>query len=206
ADRAVMGVLRTAFAARGPREGVGPVVYDTSNLRVYEPYSSSVMMAMQERGIEFRVSDEGMVRQLGEGRRATARESVRVYQLEGLAAVDHDADCRLVLASQVTGDDAAAAAVSAEWATNALLSGELAVVDDSVLSDEDSMLVSSAIGGDPQALRQVVYGGGLSRVVADGALAAEGVDAAELLRRAWEVDVWMSSTYALFATLPGTCP
>ena len=87
ADRAVNPVLEEVFAALGALEDVGPVRYDTDTLRVFEPYSSAVMMELQARGIEFRVSNEGMVRQLGNRRRASGDERVTVFQLEGIDAL-----------------------------------------------------------------------------------------------------------------------
>ena len=65
------------------------MVYDVSNLRVFEPYSSTMMMRMQELGIEFRVTDEGLVRQLGPSRRADGTETTRVFQLQGVEALDY---------------------------------------------------------------------------------------------------------------------
>ena len=48
------------------------------------------MMRLQELGIEFRTTDEGMVRQLGDARRADGTEHTRVFQLEGRSAIDVD--------------------------------------------------------------------------------------------------------------------
>ena len=75
ADYAAMPALRRVFRELEPLRAGEPVVYDVSNVRVFEPYSSAVMMRLQELGIEFRVTDEGMVRQLGESRRADGTET-----------------------------------------------------------------------------------------------------------------------------------
>ena len=45
--------------------------------------AAPIMMRLQELGIEFRTTDEAMVRQLGDGRRADGTERTRVFQLEG---------------------------------------------------------------------------------------------------------------------------
>ena len=89
--------------------GFEPVLYDISTLRIYEPYSSTMMMWMQEDGIEFRVDDEGMVRQLGEARRADGTEPTRIFQLEGVEArTFHGPECLLAEASALTPTDDAA--------------------------------------------------------------------------------------------------
>jgi hypothetical protein len=91
--------VRASLPAAGLDE-VDPVRYDTSNLRIYEPYSSAVMLRLQELGVEFRVSDPALVRQLGEERRSDGGEHVRLFQLEGIDALADDVDaCLLVRAS-----------------------------------------------------------------------------------------------------------
>jgi len=87
-------------------DGFDPVLYDISTLRIYEPFSSTMMMWLQERDIEFRVDDEGMVRQLGEARRADGTEPTRIFQLEGVAARTFDGpECLLAEASLLTTED-----------------------------------------------------------------------------------------------------
>ena len=63
------------------------MVYDVGNLRPFEPWSAAVQMRLRELGIEFRVSDEGMVRQLGNGRRADGSEVTTLRQIERSAAL-----------------------------------------------------------------------------------------------------------------------
>jgi hypothetical protein len=87
-------------------DGFAPVLYDISTLRIYEPYSSTMMMWLQEREIEFRVDNEGMIRQLGEARRADGTEPTRIFQLEGVAArTFRGPECLLAEASLLTNDD-----------------------------------------------------------------------------------------------------
>ena len=64
------------------------VVLDASNLRYLEPYSAVVMAAMQQADVDLRVTDEGLVRQLGNARRAVGDEPLTVYLLEGRAALE----------------------------------------------------------------------------------------------------------------------
>ena len=111
ADYAAMPVLRRVFRELEPLRAGEPVVYDVSNVRVFEPYSSAVMMRLQELGIEFRVTDEGMVRQLGESRRADGTEATRVFQLEHAAALDYSGPaCRVAIASALDPAEEAEAA------------------------------------------------------------------------------------------------
>ena len=90
-----------------------PVLYDVSTVRVFEPYSSTMMMWMQERDIEFRVDDEGMIRQLGEARRADGSEPTTIFQLQGSDARTYDGPaCVVAESSSLTdADDADALAL-----------------------------------------------------------------------------------------------
>ncbi|MFK7919517.1 MAG: hypothetical protein AB8G14_15690 [Ilumatobacter sp.] len=86
ADIATMPTMRRVEPQLEVLAAHQPVLYDVSTLLVFEPYSSTMMMWMQERGIEFRVDDEGMIRQLGEARRADGTEPTTVFQLQGSTA------------------------------------------------------------------------------------------------------------------------
>ena len=59
------------------------VLFDPSTLRFAEPYSWPVLAAMAANSVDLVVDNEGMVRQLGEGRRADGGESRRLVLLEG---------------------------------------------------------------------------------------------------------------------------
>lgn len=102
ADRHAMLALRRIFPELGSLRGVQPVWYDVANLRPFEPYSTAIMMDLQARGIEFRVTEEGMIRQLGEGRRADGSEPARLFQLQGEEAIRYDGPaCRIAMASDL---------------------------------------------------------------------------------------------------------
>jgi hypothetical protein len=64
----------------------GTILFDVSSLRFAEPYSTPVMYALQRQGVDFVVEDEGMVRQLGDGREADGDEPARMYLRLGDAA------------------------------------------------------------------------------------------------------------------------
>ena len=59
-------------------EGEGPFLFEVEGLRFAEPYSVAIQAELQRRGIEFRSTDEGIVRQLGESRRADGTERTRL--------------------------------------------------------------------------------------------------------------------------------
>lgn len=207
ADRAVEPNLSVVFRSLEPLRQYQPVRYRTDNLRVYEPYSSAVMMRMQEMGIEFRVEDPGMVRQLGDGRRSDGSEAVEVFQLEAVAAMQYDGPaCRLAYTSLVTGGAASTAIAAAEWASEALRTGDIAVLDDADLDSADAALFEGVAAGDDTAVVDLVYRGNLSRLLAAGVLEVAGTDADQLLDDMRIVDQWIATTYGLYANLPGSCP
>lgn len=87
ADRAAADTLARTFDDLGAFEPGGAVRYDIGNLRPFEPWSSAVKMRLRELGIAFTVDDGGMVRQLGNGRRADGTEVTTLRQIERSAAL-----------------------------------------------------------------------------------------------------------------------
>lgn len=67
-----------------------PAQFDTSNLRFAEPFSGTVLLTLLDNDQPVTVVDEGFVRQLGEGRRASGDERwmVRVLEHDAALAVD----------------------------------------------------------------------------------------------------------------------
>ena len=96
ADRAATG---TAMALVDQLSSYRPgerVLFDISVLRFAEPYSGPVLAALAREGVDVVVTDDGMVRQLGERRRAKGDERLRIELLEGLAAEQPPAGARRV--------------------------------------------------------------------------------------------------------------
>jgi hypothetical protein len=180
-------------------------VYDTSNVRVFEPYSSTMMMFLQQRGVEFRVQDEGMVRQLGNGRRADGTETVTLFQLESEQALLYDGPaCQLAVTSALSPEEERTARADADALADAIVTGELGV-DTSEFTDADPLgLLDAAITGDRNAARTLVLDGTLSRWVSNGWADIGDVDqAARRLRR---IDDWWTTAFGLFATGLDDCP
>ena len=149
------------------------VVLDASNLRYLEPYSAVVMSAMQQAGVDLRVTDEGLVRQLGNARRADGDEPATVYLLEAREAL-----------TVPTGSERIAFTSPLDQASiDQLLAGEAAMIDEItafgiVLSPDGERLAAEGAFGitateivdasfDPETF---VRGGLAAELVAAGAL------------------------------------
>lgn len=66
----------------------GPYLVDVSNLYFGEPYSTPTMLELQRHGVGFLVDEEGLVRQLGEGRRFKGQADGRLYLEIGEQALE----------------------------------------------------------------------------------------------------------------------
>ncbi|MCU1502823.1 MAG: hypothetical protein JWM12_2177, partial [Ilumatobacteraceae bacterium] len=214
ADRDAMPALRQVFGQLDVLATSSPLLFDLSNLVPFEPYSSAVMMRLQELGIEFRVSDPAMVRQLGNRRRATGRERTSIFQLEGLDAVLYDGSaCRVASASALGAAATSAAAAGAAALAGRLAAGQLAVDADRLPPDDRVRYETATAGGvgpggaslGPAAAAsasRLVDDGTVARWVADGSARLSDDDRATL----GLVGRWVSTAYALFANDPATCP
>ncbi len=205
ADYATMPTMRRIMPNIAQLADVAPVLYDISNLRPFEPYSSTMMMTMQDMDIEFRVDDEGMVRQLGESRRADGTEPARVFQLQGPAAILYDGDACLVgLASQLSFADEATAATQADQLIQLLVQGSFGVAESALAEASEQQIadLDAALGGDLEAARRLVYEGTVSWWYYHGQL-----DAAEDPGPLFPlVDTYLNTAYALYSDQSAPCP
>lgn len=200
-----MPTLRRVLPELEQLRDVQPVLYDVSNLQIFEPYSSTVMMQLRELGIEFRVEDEGMVRQLGEERRADGTEPARIFQLQGAAAIlGGGGTCLVVLASDLDADQQRHAIDLAEQIAAQIIDGSVTV--DPVVADDDeegyALLLDAAISGDESAARTIVYEGGLRDWYANGYVSAD-VDLSEAFGL---IDHFVNTAYALYSDQSAACP
>lgn len=203
ADYDDMAAMRRVLPEVGILADHDPVLYDTSNVTVFEPYSSTMMMRMQELGIEFRVDDEGMVRQLGNARRADGTETTTVFQLEGVEALNYDGPaCTVGLASAFDAEqDAEIRALSERLAAD-VADGTI-VVDEARLDESDPIdQLAVARSGDDRAAWLLVIDGSLARWVGEG-IATAGTELPADIDRVMR---WMLTTYGLFAEGPWPCP
>jgi hypothetical protein len=209
-----MPALRRAFREIDALRGHDPVLFDVSNVRVFEPYSSAIMMRMQHLGIEFRVDEPGMVRQLGPRRRADGTEPTRVFQLEGVEALVYAGPaCPLAVTSARTPAEEAAAAASAETLTAGVLSGALAVdtsaIDPTVEADGLANLAAARVG-DAAAARRIVLDGTMQRW-SDAGFVSVGPPGDATLGDALmtgfpAIGAWTTTSYGLFVTGLPECP
>lgn len=85
-DADAIPIVRKLATQLEPLQREGTLLYDTTGLRFADPWTSAIMAALQEQGMDFDVSDEGWVGQLGPGRRDHGAAKVRVFVREGAAA------------------------------------------------------------------------------------------------------------------------
>lgn len=109
ATRGANSAVRDLAAQLDSVELPGPTLFDASTLRFAEPYSGPLFAVLYGNDQPLRIADEGFVRQLGEGRRATGDEQWVLQIREGQAAVDV-ADGEQIIAG-VSGPDGQPVAV-----------------------------------------------------------------------------------------------
>jgi hypothetical protein len=204
ADYGSMATLRRVLPEVGVLRGTDPVLYDVSNLRPFEPFSATVMMRMQELGIEFRLADEAMLRHYGPSRRADGDETTTVFQLEGSAALGYDGDaCTVALASSLSADDERDVAALADRLVGDVADGTV-VIDTSRVGPDDSIdELEAARDGDTRAAWRLVVDGALYRWATDGVATHPDLDLAPAMER---VGRWVVTSYGLFADGLPSCP
>ncbi|HWL44625.1 MAG TPA: hypothetical protein VNQ73_16915 [Ilumatobacter sp.] len=103
ADEQARPALRAMFAELDATTFAGPVYFDLANERVYAPHTSAIQLHLRERGIDFRVDSEFLVRHLGERRRADGTEPTTLTQFHDDAAESPPATGCVVLQVPPTG-------------------------------------------------------------------------------------------------------
>ena len=157
------------------------VVLDTANLRYLEPYSAVVMAAMLRAGVDLRVVDPGLVRQLGNNRRADGDEPLVVSLVEGRPAFETPEGVRRI--AFTTPLDAAT--------ITELIEGEMAMIDTVALNgvtfteDGERDIAAGAFGLSRDEIEVAaadaagfVYGGLAAELVAAGTLDLSDVEPA----------------------------
>jgi hypothetical protein len=168
ADRESGDTLERVFDDLDGFDPGGPVIYDTSNIRVFEPYSWAVVMRLRELGVETRFEGEIDVRQYGEGRRVDGSEVGRVRQFERSDALLYEGDaCTLSLRSGVSAADEQHADELIARAVDDLSAGTLAI-DTTGLPDELIRLVDSSLDGSREAAFRFVAQGLVPVLVDEG--------------------------------------
>jgi hypothetical protein len=161
------------------------VVFDTSNLRYLEPYSAVVFAAMADADVDLRVRDEGLVRQLGNNRRADGSEPLTAFILEGRAALDPPEGSTVIAFTSPLSDAELSELLSGEAAMTAAFGtagviftagGEQAISAGQFAMTRDEIIQASL---DPE---RFVASGLVAELIAAGALDVDGMDADTLVR------------------------
>lgn len=186
--------------------GQGPVLYQTANVPWASPYITAVWLRMRELDIEFRVSDEVLLRQLGTTRRADGSERVEVFQLEGAAALNYCGPaCTIALSSALSEQGDARAASAARDLAAALVDGTIRI-DRSRLTEGDpaGWVLDFMLSGDLDIARSIVMDDTLNRWLANGVAVTSNRAATE--QRLDLVKRWVDNAYGLFAEGFKSCP
>lgn len=180
ADRAAADTLARTFDDLADFRPGGPVRYAVDDLRPFEPWSSAVQMRLRELGIDFRVDDGGVVRQLGEDRRADGSEVTTIRQVERGAAVrGDDAWCEISRASPLDPTDTAVVDALIGDAVADVASGRVELTLDGLDPDLVARF-GRALAGDADEAFVLVADGLLPFLAAEGRI----VTATEAVERA----------------------
>ena len=207
ADTRTMPALRRVFEQLDPLGTVDPVLYRTDNLRVYEPYSSAIMAQLVDRGIEFRVDQEVMVRQLGPSRRADGSERAVVSQYQGWEGYSYAGpDCVLARVSEVGPvaevELAATAAALAERAASLDVS---AVPGGAEMTDRDAALATAIGAGDRDAVHRAIVEGWYGWWIDHDLVRGDDATMQELLAVRPEMMRWVGTTFVLTVSPARVC-
>jgi hypothetical protein len=166
---------------------LGTVWFDAANLPLFDNYAAAVLAQLQADGVQFRVDDPGLIRQLGERRRLRGDAETRLFLLEGRDALDVPAGDRVVALStplsaaeqdELRADEGALVAFAVAAPVGLNEAGEAARAEGRLPVDPSSL---GAAVGDPRA---VVVSGVLPALVRDGYVDADPATVAAATRYA----------------------
>jgi hypothetical protein len=200
ADQAAHDTLERTFVDLAEFDPGGPVVFDVGNIRVFEPYSSAVIMRLRELGVGVRFDDEVMVRQYGEHRRADGGEVGVMRQYEAIAALTYEGPgCVLTIRSGVADPE------RAEELANAAadeLTG--APIDTGGLHPDLAATADAAAAGDRDAAFRLVASGFVEILVEEGRVEA-GPATDAVVASIDEVVDWAETTLAIVVEPASLC-
>jgi hypothetical protein len=207
ADTRTMPALRRVFDELDPLDDVDPVLYRTDNLRVYEPYSSAIMAQLVDRGIEFRVDQEVMVRQLGPSRRADGSEPAVVTQYQGWEAYSYDGpDCVLARVSEVGAErEAELAAIAADLEPAAADLDVTAVPGGVDMTDRDAALAEAITAGDRAAVHRAIVEGWYGWWIDHDLVTGDEATMQQILAVRPEMMRWVGTTFVLTVRPASVC-
>jgi hypothetical protein len=193
-DRDAIPVVRALSHKLDSLQDEGTLVYDTSQLRFAEPWTSALMAVFQEQGIDFTVDDHVWARQLGSGRLDRGDADARVFVREGDAAreVPSGGVRRVAYVEGLDMDE-----------QRELASLERKLIDLPIVlnPDGEAARASGALPqfvGDTPTAEQLLAFGGLAGLVNDGLLSIPADRADEVARYASLRYRWDRHPVALF--------
>lgn len=207
ADTRTLPALRRVFEQLDPLATADPVLYRTDNLRVYEPYSSAIMAQLVDRGIEFRVDQEVMVRQLGPSRRADGNERAVVSQYQGWEGYSYAGpDCVLARVSEVgPAAEEELAATAEALAERAAALDVSAVPGGAEMTDRDAALAVAIMAGDRDALHRAIVEGWFGWWIDHDLVRGDDATMQELLAVRPEMMRWVGTTFLLTVSPASVC-
>ena len=207
-DRWARPTLNSVAAQLSGLELDDPVLFETDNLRPFEPFSGTVMMLLGEQRIDFRVHGDAWIRQLGERRAADGHERGALYQLEGAAALQYEGpDCVLARASSLGEEQAERMSAVAGELGDALYTGRI-VPDAAVLSGDPrlDLLLSAIADADLSAVERLVLDGMLVDWAEIDALGTDSETTSRITADAGAIRDWVRTAYLLALRTDDTCP
>lgn len=207
ADTRTMPALRRVFEQLDPLDDVDPFLYRTDNLRVYEPYSSAIMAQLVDRGIEFRVDEEVMVRQLGPSRRADGSEPAVVTQYQGWEGYAFDGPgCVLARVSQVGAErETELATIATALEDRAAQLDVSAVPGGTEMTDRDAALATAITAGERDAVHRAIVEGWYGWWIDHGLVTGDDATMQELLAVRPEMMRWVGTTFVLTVSPATAC-
>lgn len=207
ADTRTMPALRRVFEQLDPLDSIDPFLYRTDNLRVYEPYSSAIMAQLVDRGIEFRVDQEVMVRQLGPSRRADGTEGGVVTQYQGWEGYSYEGDeCVLARVSEVGAErERELAAIADELEDPAAALDVSAVPGGTEMTDRDADLAEAIMAGDRAAVHRAIVEGWYGWWIDHGLVDGDPATVQRLLEVRPEMMRWVGTTFVLTVSPASVC-
>jgi hypothetical protein len=152
ADAGSIPSTHTLLSQLGALDGAGTLLFDVQGLRFAEPYSVPVMNALDRRGVEIVVTDDGMVHQLGNARRFDGHADGQLFMREADAAImDFPGAKRIAIAYGLTDAeeaerDALRSEIGSYLATNGLQLTDEGRTQPPLPDDLQSLLPGDQIG------------------------------------------------------------
>ena len=165
------------------------------------------MAQLVDRGIEFRVDQEVMVRQLGPSRRADGSERVVVSQYQGWEAYSYRGpDCVLARVSNLDeATEERLEAVAAALEDRAAALDVSAVPGASTMTDRDADLANAIMDGDRDAVHRAIVEGWYGWWIDHGLVVGDDATIEEVLAVRPSMMHWVGSTFIVTVDPPTVC-